>query len=164
MQFYVSSFISTSVHLYEGSHKIHLIAYKIMMAIQNSNIQTSTFKIHKKWKAIRKFGFRAHQSNVMSQKNDNTRPLLTLTSSSSVKLGTLLNKVCARVLLGGCWRGFQYLTFICCKDSRKVSSKKNIRSNFILLIILECKMKRLKSNFVNLVPGVFEIWYTLFML
>ena len=141
MQFYVSSFISTSVHLYEGSHKIHLIAYKIMMAIQNSNIQTSTFEIHKKWKAIRKFGFRAHQSNVMSQKNDNTRPLLTLTSSSSVKLGTVLNKVCARVLLGGCWRGFQYLTWILCKDSWEPSSRFHIGSNFIVYLVFKYKMR-----------------------
>ena len=38
------------------------------------------------------------------------------------------------------------LTRISRKDSRKGSSQKNIR-----------------SNFKNLVPGVFEIWYVLFM-
>ena len=56
-----------------------------------------------------------------------------------------------------------FLTWISCKDPRKVSSEKNIRSNLIVLIFLECKMKHLKPNFIYLVPGVFEIRYTLFM-
>ena len=55
------------------------------------------------------------------------------------------------------------LTRISCKDSRKGSSEKNIRSNFIVLSILKCKMEHFKPNFMNLVPGVFEIRYTLFM-
>ena len=59
--------------------------------------------------------------------------------------------------------GNKHLTRISCKDSRKGSSEKNIRSNFIVLSSLKCKIEHFKPYFMNLVPGVFEIRYTLFM-
>ena len=42
-------------------------------------------------------------------------------------------------------------------DSRKGSSEKNIRSNFIVLSIFKYKTEDFKPTFMNLVPGVFEI-------
>ena len=60
-------------------------------------------------------------------------------------------------------RRYSYLTWISCKDSRKGSSEKNIRSNFIVLSSLKCKIEHFKPYLMNLVPGVFDIQHTLFM-
>ena len=56
-----------------------------------------------------------------------------------------------------------FLTWTSSKDSRKGSSEKNIRSNFVALFILKYKMEHFKPNYINLVPWVFEIRYTQFM-
>ena len=51
------------------------------------------------------------------------------------------------------------LTLIFCKDSREGSSQCHVGSNFILLFFWKCKLEHFKPNFINLVPGVFEIRY-----
>ena len=50
------------------------------------------------------------------------------------------------------------LTRISCKDLRKSSN-----SNFIVLFSFNSKMEHFMLNFMNLVPGVFELRYSLFM-
>ena len=55
------------------------------------------------------------------------------------------------------------LTWILCKDSRKGSRQSHVGSNFIVLFFLKSKSEHLRLNFMNLVPGVFEIRYILFM-
>ena len=56
-----------------------------------------------------------------------------------------------------------FLTWILCKDSREGSSQSHVGSNFIVLFFLKCKLEHFRPNFMNLVPGVFEILYILFM-
>ena len=51
---------------------------------------------------------------------------------------------------------FLILTVILCKNSRK-------GSNQIVLIFLKGKLEHFRPNFMNLVPGAFEIQYILFM-
>ena len=74
--------------------------------------------------------------------------LLSLKICSAVKMRSFFKKLIS----------YFYLTCISCKYSREGSSEKNIHSNFIVLSILKCKMGHFKPNFMNLVPGVFEIY------
>ena len=62
-----------------------------------------------------------------------------------------------------CKKKYQTLTWILCKDSREDSSQSHLGSNFIFLFFLKCKLEPFRPNFMNLVPGVFEIRYILFM-
>ena len=52
------------------------------------------------------------------------------------------------------------LTWILCKDSSEGSSQSHVGSNFIVLFFLKCNLEHFKPNFMNLVPGVFEIRIT----
>ena len=59
--------------------------------------------------------------------------------------------------------GVTYLTWIIWKYSREGSIQSHVGANFIVLIFLGWKLEYIRPYFVNLVPGVFEIRYTLFM-
>ena len=50
-------------------------------------------------------------------------------------------------------------SWILCKDSREVSSQFHVDWNFIVLCFLTCKLEHFKPNFMNLVPGIWDIVY-----
>ena len=68
-----------------------------------------------------------------------------------------------KMLRSGTKKKYQNLTWILCKDSREDSSQSHVGSNFIVSFFLKCKLEPFRPNFMNLVPGVFEIRYTLLM-